>query len=79
MPKIVQNHGGLQPLLDLFHIPATVFAETMVCLNKIDTHFTLFHNLQESGASSVEFYRMMRRGQDKGSAAILSGTAQINS
>ena len=38
VPKMVQNHGGLQPLRDFFHIPATVFAVTMVCLNKIDIH-----------------------------------------
>ena len=42
VPKMVQNHGGLKPLRDFFHIPATVFAETMVCLNKIDIHQRAF-------------------------------------
>jgi hypothetical protein len=37
---MVQNHGGLQPLRDFFHIPATAFAETMDCLNKIDVRLS---------------------------------------
>ena len=41
VPKMVQNHGGLKPLRDFFHIPATVFAVTMVCLNKIDIHLPI--------------------------------------
>jgi hypothetical protein len=45
VPKMVQNHGGLKPLRDFFHIPATVFAETMVCLNKIDIHLNSFLGL----------------------------------
>jgi hypothetical protein len=27
VPKMVHNHGGLQPLRDFFYIPATAFAE----------------------------------------------------
>ena len=36
VPEMAQNHGGLQPLRDFFHIPATAYAEIMACLNRID-------------------------------------------